>query len=78
MASRKHRLEHNNLGTILWAKLKGAYVLSKSLQFVKPRTQMQILAGMDMVVIEDYYHMTTTDENLGWMKQTHIYCRFFL
>ena len=26
-----------------------------------------------MVVIEDYYHMTTIDENMNWMKITHLF-----
>ena len=37
-------------------------MLSKSLQFVEPRTQMQTLTKMNKVVIEDYYHMITMDE----------------
>ena len=40
--------------------------------FCKPRTQMQTLTRMNKVVIEDYYHMTTMDENVNWMKQTCI------
>lgn len=47
--------------------------MSKSLQFVEPRTQMQSsLTRMDNVVIEDYCHMTTMDETMNWMKLTHI------
>jgi hypothetical protein len=26
---------------------------------------------MNKVVIEDFYHMTTMDENMNWMKLTH-------
>ena len=33
---------------------------------------MKVLARMDMVVIEDYYHMTTMDGNVNWMKLTII------
>ena len=59
MASNNKRQEHNNLATTGRAKLKGAYECSKSLQFVKPKTQMQTLARIDMVVIEGYHHMAT-------------------
>ena len=46
---------------------------SKSLHFVqKHKTQMQTPTRMDKVVIEDYYHMTTVNENLDWMKSTHM------
>ena len=31
-----------------------------------------------MVVITDYYHMTTVDENVNWMKITHILSTFTL
>ena len=31
---------------------------------------MQFLRRMNKVVIEDYYHMTTTDENVNRMKLT--------
>ena len=24
------------------------------------------------MIIEDYYHMTTIDENMKWMKLTHL------
>ena len=32
---------------------------------------MQTPTRMDKVVIEDYYHMTTMDENMNWMELTH-------
>ena len=28
--------------------------------------------GMDKVVIGDYYHMTTMDENVNWITLTHL------
>lgn len=31
-------------------------------------TQMQILVGMHMVVMEDYYHMIIMDEDVNEMK----------
>ena len=31
-----------------------------------------------MVVIEDYYHMTTMTENVNWMKLTHLLLIFSL
>ena len=31
---------------------------------------------MDMVVIKDYYHMPTMDENTYWMKLTHLLLSF--
>jgi len=39
---------------------------------------MQILTRVDMVVIEDYYHITTLNENVIWMKRTHLLPSFFL
>ena len=27
---------------------------------------------MDKVIMEDHYHMTTMDENMNWMKPTHM------
>ena len=27
---------------------------------------------MNKVVIEDFYNMTTIDENMNWMKLTHV------
>ena len=44
----------------------------------KPRTQMQIQTRMDMVHIEDYYHMTTMNENVNRMKLTHLLSKFLL
>ena len=32
---------------------------------------MQTPTRMDKVIIEDYYHMTTMDENMNWMKLTN-------
>ena len=37
---------------------------------------MQTLTKMDRVVIEDYYHMTTMDENVNPMKQIHLLSNF--
>jgi hypothetical protein len=42
------------------------------------RIQMQTLLGMDMAVIEDYYHMTIMDENMNWMKLTYLLSNFTL
>ena len=39
---------------------------------------MQILTRMDRVVIENYYYMTTIDENVYWMKLTHLLAIFSL
>ena len=33
---------------------------------------MQILTRVDMVVVEDYYYNTTLDENVNYMKLTHL------
>ena len=33
---------------------------------------MQTLTRMDKVVIEDYYGMTSVDENVNEMKLTHV------
>ena len=37
---------------------------------------MQTLTKMDMVVIEDYYHTTTMNKNVNWMKLTHLLSNF--
>ena len=39
---------------------------------------MQILTRMDKVVLKDYYHMTTMDENVNWLKLTHLLSIFSL
>ena len=48
-------------------------MLSKSLQSEEKEheTLMQTLTQMDKVIIEDYYHMTTMNEDMNWMEQTH-------
>ena len=38
---------------------------------------MQTLTGMDKVLIEDCYHLTTMEENVNWKKQ-HISCQIVL
>ena len=65
IASNKQRQEHINLATIQRAYHKGAHDRFKNLLFVKPRTQMQTLTRMDKVLVKDYYHMTTMDENMN-------------
>ena len=39
---------------------------------------MQTQTRMDKVVIEGYYQMTTMDENVNWMKLTHLLSTFSL
>ena len=39
---------------------------------------MQTLIKMDKVVIEDYYRVTIMDENMNWMKLTHLLSLFSL
>ena len=57
---------------MIWgAELHGANEHSKSLQFAKHRIKIQSLRKMDNVVIEDYDHMTTMNENMNWMELTH-------
>ena len=34
--------------------------------------QKHSLTRMDKAVINDYYHMTTMDESMNWMKLTHL------
>ena len=72
IALNKQRQEHNKFSTIQKGKIKGAHEHSNNLEFVKPRTQMQTPIRMDKVVIKDYYHMTTMDENVNWMELTHM------
>ena len=42
------------------------------------RTQLQTLTGLDKVFIEDYYHMTTKDENMDRIKLAHMLSFFSL
>ena len=37
---------------------------------------MQTPIRMDKVVIEDYYHLTTMDENMNWIELTNLLCQF--
>ena len=60
----------NNIATIKREKLKGDWALQEPLAC--PITQMQTLTRMDKVVIEDYYGMTSVDENVNEMKLTHV------
>ena len=39
----------------------------------KPRTQMQTLTRMNMLVIRDAHHLITKDENIKWMKLTNFF-----
>ena len=39
---------------------------------------MQTPRRMNEVVIEDYYHMTTIDENVNWMELAHLLSSFSL
>ena len=38
----------------------------------KPKTQVQTLTRTYMVVVEDFDHMKTMNENVHWMKLTHL------
>ena len=54
-------------------KNKGAHEqLHEPLVYNYPKPKMQTVARIDMVVIEDYYHMTTID----WIKLTHLLSSF--
>ena len=33
---------------------------------------MQNLITMDMIVIEEYYHITIMNKNINWMKLAHL------
>ena len=44
----------------------------------KPRAQMRTLTRKHMVVIEDDDHIKTMDENMKWMKLTHLLSFFSL
>ncbi len=55
-------------------KIKGAHEQPHELlvcNYSEPK--MQTVTRMDMVVIEDYYHMTTID----WMKLTYLLSSFY-
>ena len=77
IASNKQKQEPTNLTLVCRAQLKEAHEHLKSLvdkkkNKFKTRTQMQTLTRMDRVVIKNYYHITTMDENVCWMKLTHL------
>jgi hypothetical protein len=78
IASNKQRQGQNKLATIQKANLKRAHELSKNLYFVQPRIQIENLTRMEMVVIEDYYHMTLMGEIMNWIKITHLFSFIYL
>ena len=41
-----------------------------------PRTQLQTLKRRNMVIVRNYVHTTTMDENTNWMKLTHLFSNF--
>ena len=41
-----------------------------------PRTLLQTLTRMDILVIEDYYHMTIMNENVNYMKTSTSIVKF--
>jgi hypothetical protein len=52
-------------------KISKKPMLSKASNMSKHRTQIQTLTKMNSVIIEDYYHMTTIDENVKWLKKVY-------
>ena len=44
----------------------------RALIYKIPKTQMQTLTRTHVVVIEDFDHMTTMDENVNCTKITHL------
>ena len=75
-ASNLQRQEHNILNTIQRENFNIAHERSKIPWFGKPSIQMQPLTRMNKVVIEDYYDMTTMNENVNWTKLTHVLSNF--
>jgi hypothetical protein len=76
IAPNKQILKHNNLATIQRKTNQGSLWCPRALNLWKPRTKLQTLTTMDIVIIEDYYHMTTIDEYACWMKWTHLLWKF--
>ena len=74
ITSHKQRYENNNLVTTQRATLERAHECSK--RPLDGETQNANKNGQ--IVIEDYFHMATMDENVSWMKLTHLYCQIFL
>ena len=62
----------------LESKVKEAHECSKALYFVTSRIQLQTSSTTDMIMIEDYGHMTTMVENIKWMKLAHLFTFFSL
>ena len=78
IASSKQRQKHNTLATIWIAKTQGSpWVLQEPLVCKHLEPKMQTLIRMDGIVSKDHYHMTIVDENVIWMKLTHLLSRFF-
>ena len=44
----------------------------------KPRPQMQTPIRINRIVVGDYYHVTTMDESMSWMKLAHRQANFSL
>ena len=79
IASNKQRQKHNNLALICTTKLKEAHEHFKSLMSINLEPKCKVtLKRMNLVVIEDYYHVTTINENMYWMKLIHLLSIFSL
>ena len=62
--SNKKRQKHNNLAQTEEHNSRMPMMSTpRASSLYKPRTQMQTLTRMYMIIIEDFDHMTTIDEN---------------
>ena len=66
--SNKQRQEHDNLAATWSVDHKEDHECCQSLQFVKPRTQMQAPTRTYVIVITNFDHMIRMDENVNWIK----------
>ena len=79
IASNKQKQEHNNFATFQRPKLKGVHECSQSLDFVnftKNANANPHKNGQDSHWGLLLYHMTTMNENMNYMKLTHLLSTF--
>jgi hypothetical protein len=58
---------------MIWReKIKGVTSTPRTSTLRKPRAQMQSPSRMTWSSLGDYEHITTMDDNINWMKLTHI------
>jgi hypothetical protein len=73
IASSKRRQDNNILALTCGWKRKGTH---ERFMGKNQKTQMHAQTRIDRVGIKDYYKMTLINENMYWMKPTHLLSSF--